>query len=108
MLRKPVLGVGWDVGGWLGQKQAVAVVMWENDSGGARWLGSARCFSIGSWNRGDWQIDDLVRLAWADAPHNVLAGFDVNLAIDAPLGGMPRPLLKFGGGSVEILRHVRH
>lgn len=86
MLRKPVLGVGWDVGGWLGQKQAVAVVTWENDSGCARWLGSARCFSIGSWHRGDWQIDDLVRLAWADAPADALVGFDVNVAIDAPLG----------------------
>jgi hypothetical protein len=37
-MHQPVLGVGWDVGGWIGHKQAVAVAEWNNHS--AQWRGT--------------------------------------------------------------------
>ena len=79
----PVLGIGWDVGGWIGRKQAVAIVEWNGHS--AQWLGMPMRFSMADL-RNDWGVDDLVRRAWPEAPNDILENCELVLAIDAPLG----------------------
>ena len=44
MMRQPILGVGWDVGGWIGRKQAVAIAEWDDHS--PQWRGTPVRFSI--------------------------------------------------------------
>jgi Protein of unknown function (DUF429) len=82
MLRR-VLGIGWDVGGWRGSGQGIAVVEWAGDS--PRWLGSPTSFSLSNLVE-DWGVDDLVRSSWPEAPQDILNNREVVLAIDAPLG----------------------
>ena len=82
MLRLPVLGVGWDVGGWIGNKQAVALAEWKGNS--AQWLGTPRCFSVAQLGD-NWSVDDLVRRAWPEAPSEILQSHELVMAIDAPL-----------------------
>ena len=83
MMRQPVLGVGWDVGGWIGRKQAVAIVEWKDHS--AQWLATPTRFSIAQLGE-EWGVDDLVRCAWPEAPSEILDGRELVMAIDAPLG----------------------
>ena len=83
MLRQPVLGVGWDVGGWIGRKQAVAIAEWNDHS--AQWLGTPMRFSIAQLGE-HWGVDDLVRCAWPEAPSEILETRELVMAIDAPLG----------------------
>ena len=83
MLRQPVLGVGWDVGGWIGRKQAVAIAEWKDHS--AQWLATPTCFSIAQLGE-HWGVDDLVRCAWPEAPNEILETRELVMAIDAPLG----------------------
>jgi hypothetical protein len=80
---KDVLEIGWDVGGWVGKKQAVAVARWTD--GRLDWLGRAACFKLATL-RPDWGLGDLVQQTWSDAPKDVLARHRIVLAIDAPLG----------------------
>ena len=83
MLRQPVLGIGWDVGGWIGRRQAVAVAEWNNNS--AQWRGTPMRFSIADLGeRGS--VDDLVRYAWPTASSAILQTHELVMAIDAPLG----------------------
>jgi hypothetical protein len=78
-----VLGIGWDVGGWMGHGQAVAAVEWGDVS--PRWLGSPASFSMAELKE-KWGIHDLVSRAWSEAPSDLLSHREVVLAIDAPLG----------------------
>ena len=82
MLRR-VLGIGWDVGGWRGNGQGIAVVEWADNS--PQWLGSPTSFSLSNLVE-DWGVDDLVRRSWPEAPQDILNNREVVLAIDAPLG----------------------
>jgi hypothetical protein len=83
MLRQPVLGIGWDVGGWIGRKQAVALAEWKDHSG--KWLGTPMRVSVAQLGE-NWNMDDLVRCAWPEAPSEILQSHELVLAIDAPLG----------------------
>lgn len=40
------LGIGWDVGGWCGTKQAVAIVGWSVGDSALHWLGVSPAFSL--------------------------------------------------------------
>jgi hypothetical protein len=105
---KDVLAVGWDVGGWRGSKQAVAVTTWER--GAPEWPGEACCLKLADLPA-DWGLQDLVRLAWQDAPGDLLQRYRVVLAIDAPLGfpiafadllaGKPAPSFGPDGGEID-------
>ena len=81
-MRQPVLGVGWDVGGWIGRKQAVAIAKWDDHS--AQWRGTPVRFSIADLGE-SWSVDDLVRYAWPEAPSEILQTHELVMAIDAPL-----------------------
>ncbi len=67
---RPVLGVGWDVGGWHGRKQAFAVARYEDDE--LHWQGEPAIFSISELNQLGGSVVDLIRFAWAEVPDDVL------------------------------------
>jgi hypothetical protein len=79
----PVLGLGWDVGGWLGKKQAVAAVTWSGTE--PKWRESSACFSIQDLDENGASLLDFIRLAWRGAPIDALEQYRVVVAIDAPL-----------------------
>ncbi len=89
------LAIGWDVGGWLGKKQAVAVIAVET---GGTWhhLGASAPFSLRG--RTEFSVLDLVRTAWPEAPEDALGGRDVVVAIDAPLS-FPRAFVDLLAGA---------
>jgi hypothetical protein len=79
-----VLGIGWDVGGWIGRKQGVAVATFGRD--GLQWRGQPRAFRLKDLGSPRWSLLDLIRLAWPDVSYDILDNHCVALAIDAPLG----------------------
>lgn len=94
------IGIGWDVRGWQGNAQAVAVVGWQARERQLHWLGVSPLFRLSS--RVAPNLDALLR----PALHNeldlmqVLACPQLALGIDAPLA-FPRALgeLLAGRGS---------
>jgi hypothetical protein len=79
-----LLAVGWDVGGWVGRKQAVAVAAFGPN--GVEWRGTATAFRLADLPYPHWSLLDLIRLAWRAAPDDTLERHRIVLAIDAPLG----------------------
>ena len=80
----PLLGIGWDVGGWHGRKQAVAVARCEDSR--LEWCGAPANFSIAELRCAGGGPLNLVRIAWPDAPDDLLEHHRVTIAMDAPLG----------------------
>jgi Protein of unknown function (DUF429) len=91
MTTKPVLGVGWDVGGWCVSKQGVAAATLVD--GAVQWLSSPRAFrlSTGPINT----FDQL--LAAAAGPNANPTAYRVFLAVDASLA-FPAPFRAFLNG----------
>ena len=83
-MNRPLLGVGWDVGGWIGKAQAVAVATLSTES--VSWLGTARTFALRKFDNAQWTLLDLIRMAWTDAPADTLEQYRVVLAVDSPFG----------------------
>lgn len=84
LVEPTILGVGWDVGGWIGRKQGVAVA--TLNAAGVTWLGSACSFRLSDLGSPDWTLTDLIRQAWSAAPADVLDRYRIVLAVDAPFG----------------------
>jgi Protein of unknown function (DUF429) len=81
-MKKPGLAIGWDVGGWLGKKQGVAII--EIDPDGAwRFVGVPTTFSIAAL--ADRSVFSLIRLGWLEAPSDALERYRIAIAIDSPL-----------------------
>ncbi|MGU5717381.1 DUF429 domain-containing protein [Aeromonas taiwanensis] len=85
------IGIGWDVRGWQGNAQAVAVVGWQAREQRLHWLGISPLFRLSSRVAPD--LDALLRPALQDemALMQVLACPHLALGIDAPLA-FPRAL----------------
>lgn len=85
------IGIGWDVRGWQGNAQAVAVVGWQARTQQLHWLGVSPLFRLSSRVAPD--LDALLRPALQDemALMQVLACPRLALGIDAPLA-FPRAL----------------
>ena len=85
------IGIGWDVRGWQGSAQAVAVVGWQARTQQLHWLGVSPLFRLSSRVAPD--LDALLRPALQDevALMQVLACPHLALGIDAPLA-FPRAL----------------
>ena len=108
MSERPILGVGWDVGGWVGGKQGVAALTWDDSR--VQWCAEPVTFRLSSFSE-PCKIDDLLRRAWPTAPSEVLQTHRVILAIDAPLGfpiaftkllnGDPCPEFSAGGREID-------
>ena len=92
------LAIGWDVGGWLGRKQAVAVAVIQSD-GSWSWVGRARTFNVAQILEGG--VEDLARIASPDLESS--SDHRIVLAIDAPLSFPDRFVRMLAG---ETLEHV--
>ena len=81
-----VLGLGWDVGGWMGRKNAVAAVRWS-PRGGLQWLGPPVTFRIPRASGSDYPLTPARLLRLATSEDVSLDAFDrIAIAVDAPLG----------------------
>ncbi|MGY3901826.1 DUF429 domain-containing protein [Aeromonas lusitana] len=91
------IGIGWDVRGWQGNAQAVAVVGWQAREQRLHWLGVSPLFRLSSRVAPD--LDALLRPALQDeiSLMQVLACPQLALGIDAPLA-FPRALAELLGG----------
>ncbi|MBR7631543.1 MULTISPECIES: DUF429 domain-containing protein [Aeromonas] len=85
------IGIGWDVRGWQGNAQAVAVVGWQAREQRLHWFGVSPLFRLSSRVAPD--LDALLRPALQDEMNlmQVLACPQLALGIDAPLA-FPRAL----------------
>lgn len=85
------IGIGWDVRGWQGNAQAVAVVGWQAREQRLHWFGVSPLFRLSSRVAPD--LDALLRPALQDEMSlmQVLACPQLALGIDAPLA-FPRAL----------------
>ena len=91
------IGIGWDVRGWQGSAQAVAVVGWQAREQRLHWFGVSPLFRLSSRVAPD--LDALLRPALHDEIHllQVLACPQLALGIDAPLA-FPRALVELLAG----------
>jgi len=85
------IGIGWDVRGWQGKAQAVAVVGWQASTNSLHWLGVSPLFRLSSRVAPD--LAALLRPALQDelTLMQVAACPQLALGIDAPLA-FPRAL----------------
>ena len=81
---KRVIGIGWDVGGWMGNKQGVAAVMWKVGCEEFKWLGTPNQFSLPVGSLLSPQM--LIEKAIDKAETSMLEESLVVIGIDAPLG----------------------
>lgn len=85
MVIDTVIGIGWDVGGWMGSNHGVAVCVWERRTNQIRWLGKAAEISIPAQS-----LLSLKQLTYEVDPTFTLNAADPNTLIvigaDAPLG----------------------
>ncbi|MFC5707192.1 DUF429 domain-containing protein [Aeromonas eucrenophila] len=91
------IGIGWDVRGWQGNAQAVAVVGWQAREQRLCWLGVSPLFRLSSRVAPD--LDALLRPALQDeiGLMQVLACPQLALGIDAPLA-FPRAFAELLAG----------
>lgn len=89
------LAVGWDVGGWMGDKQAVAVIGLDDD-GSFTHLGVARTFKLSLERHVD--VLELLREGW---PEITTLPPRIALGIDAPLS-FPRAFVRLLAGEAAL------
>lgn len=89
-----ILGIGWDVGGWMGGKHGVAVARWTAGSDKIKWLGSTVC-SIPPGTV--FSPNSLVRSAVNNLDVGILEETKIVIGIDAPLG-YPNDFIKLVSG----------
>lgn len=80
MATNKVVGIGWDVGGWMGGNHGLAAAIWENDT--IRWIGKPRNAAIPQ--KGLFTLDDFLLGYYSSS--DILQQATVVVAIDAPLG----------------------
>jgi len=84
---RPILPVGWDVGGWLGKNQAVAVL--RSGDRGLDWPGCPSEFRLAPRDKDPYRgmsFLQLIQQAWPEAGSDVVERHRIVLAVDAPLG----------------------
>jgi hypothetical protein len=110
---RPILSIGWDVGGWVGSKQGIAVAIFGTT--GIEWPGRPASFAL-SQLPSNYGITHFIRQAWTDAPSDILTTHRLVIAIDAPLG-FPlaftellnqRPVPAFDPGGPEITNRLAY
>ena len=74
---RSVLAIGWDVGGWIGKKQGVAVATLGLT--GPEWRGKSRTFRLTDLPSRNWDLPDLIRLYEV---REVLEGLAARLATE--------------------------
>lgn len=78
-----IIGIGWDVGGWMGGKHGIAVAQWTVGSDKLQWLGSTVC-SIAQGKV--FTPHTLFNAAVKNISTEYLENSHIVIGIDAPLG----------------------
>jgi hypothetical protein len=84
-----LLGIGWDVGGWMGSKQGIAAATYDLDSRHFEWIGLPRSTNIKSHQ--NWTPEEIVSAL--DSEVSIDTYEEVVIGIDASLG-FPRDFKK--------------
>ena len=79
-MKKKITGVGWDVGGWMGKKQGLAIAFWEEGNEKIEWPGYPRNVSL-SGLTGVPEFDEFLNRYFSKS---FLKGY-ITLAVDAPV-----------------------
>lgn len=79
-----VIGIGWDVGGWMGTNHGVAICEWEKEENTVHWLGEPREISIPK--DGVLKLSDITKSVYPDFDIDSYKNTLVVIGIDAPLG----------------------
>lgn len=97
-----VIGLGWDVGGWLGRKQGAAAIGWSPNDG-LRWLGQPASFRLPGGDEPRLTPGGIASRAGAtlDGAQRVIVG------IDAPLGFSKEYVQLVAGGAGRLHRPTR-
>ncbi|CDX02977.1 Hypothetical protein DPCES_3090 [Desulfitobacterium hafniense] len=95
---KRIIGIGWDVGGWAGDKQGIAAVQWNLDSDTIDWIGIPRQISIpiGSMITPNYIVSQITESSNPDFDNES----QVIIGVDAPLG-YPTDFLKLLSGNLS-------
>jgi hypothetical protein len=97
-MNRSVVGIGWDVGGWMGKKNAVAIAHWK-PSANVEWIGKPSVFLIPDDH--PFCVKDLID-AVDDKKETINIEKDnIVIAIDAPLG-YPKKYQEFIKGKPGI------
>ncbi|ALC90309.1 hypothetical protein AM500_11320 [Bacillus sp. FJAT-18017] len=100
-----VIGIGWDVGGWLGNNHGVAACVWEEGMGSVEWIGSPSSIALPE--------DRLLRipeLVKAISKEYALIEDDetmIVIGVDAPLSFPSAFAQLLGGADVDIRKPAR-
>lgn len=95
------LGIGWDAGGWQGNKQAVAVVSWMTGAASVDWLGVSPAFALS--RRLPLSLNSLLAPALGGNP--LPSATRIAWAVDAPLA-FPSALRDLVCGQGPVLQQV--
>ncbi|WP_088035472.1 DUF429 domain-containing protein [Evansella clarkii] len=97
-----VIGIGWDVGGWMGTNHGIAVCSWDTASKKVSWHGTP--FETGLPDSGILSLDKL--LSGSEIDENLLADNDTLtvIGIDAPLGFPAEFINLLNGQPSQIVR----
>lgn len=100
---KPVIGIGWDVGGWQGSNHGWAACRWTSDNT-VEWMGDPTTLRIPDGGR--LELDDVIqRLTGCSL--SSLQSERLVIAVDAPLS-FPRAFKELlGGKSFDFVRPPR-
>ncbi len=94
---KRIIGIGWDVGGWAGDKQGIAVVQWDFGFDSLNWMGTPRQITIpvGSMLT----PENIVAQVTGTYNNDYFNESLVIIGIDAPLG-YPTDFIQFLSGNL--------
>jgi len=97
-----VIGIGWDVGGWMGRKQGFSICLWDKNQHTFEWLGEPMQSSLPN-NKIISPNDIFEMLLNYKVEEFVLDHSEIVIGIDAPLG-YPRKFTDFINGS-NVFEH---
>ncbi|MFA9556785.1 DUF429 domain-containing protein [Evansella sp. AB-rgal1] len=98
-----VIGIGWDVGGWMGKNHGVAICQWTKDSNEISWLGEPTEVSLPPG--GLLTLRDLFAAVHSPLQlEDVEGGTLVVIGVDAPLGYPKEFIRLLNGGTPSVGR----
>ncbi len=94
MLISKVIGIGWDVGGWCGKKQGIAVSCWDKQTSKIEWLGMPKTISLPAYP--DFTPEYILKNIY-DLKNENFDNVCIVVGIDAPLA-FPEEFIKIATG----------
>lgn len=102
VLSNKIIGIGWDVGGWMGRKQGFSICLWDKEYNAFEWLGLPIEKSLPKTKLlSPYDIFELILNCNYDEIE--INNCDMVIGIDAPLG-FPNGYIDFINGN-NIIKH---